>query len=138
MQPLLGERPNISPPLVINHSINFQNSESESISSLHPVEAETLRDDGVSNGETPMPDGDPFTPGAEHRAKKRRRLREPNKLMDTLMETLQEKWDENRKVDENIHEEERIRADKMLDIMAKSQQNMSNAVDVLKLIAEKM
>ena len=136
MHPLLGERPNINPPLVINHGINFQNSESESISSH--LEAET-RDDGVSNGDSaPMPDGDPFTPGSTHRAKKRRRLREPNKLMDTLLETLQEKWDENRKIDENIHEEERIRADKMLDIMAKSHQTMSNTVDVLKLIAEKL
>jgi hypothetical protein len=136
MEPLLGSRPNVCPPLVINQNTNFPISEAESISSQ---QAGTTRDETTSNNdEAPPPDGDPFIPRSAHRSKKKRRVREPNKLMNTLMDTLQDKWRDNAELEAARNDVQDQRADRMLDIMAKSEENMSKAVDVLRLIAEKL
>jgi hypothetical protein len=148
MEPVLGGRANVNPPLIINRSTEFA-SESENGSE---TPRESQRDEASNQG-TPVvddDDGDPFLIGASHRAKKRRRRnRDPNEGVREMLEVFEKKWEKDSTAETLVREEERQQKGEVVGIMKENQQimkqnqqimqqTMNNAVDVLRMIAEKM
>ena len=130
MDTVLRNRPNINPPMIINQGTAF---ESDSLSSQQLAS----RDDDDPAIE---PDGDPFVPGAVHRAKKRR-VRD-TKAVDRLLDALQEKWEDDkvteqliRESDQTFREEESKKGDRLVTIIEKG---MNDTVDILRQIMNKM
>ena len=68
----------------------------------------------------------------------KRQTRGPMEAMYAVLEVFQEKWADDKEADTAFREEERENCDKFLDIMTKHQKTMSDAVDVLRIIAGKM
>jgi hypothetical protein len=130
MDAVLRDRPNINPPLVINQRTAF---ESDSVSSQQLTSKDD--DDPVIE-----PDGDPFVPGAVHRAKKRKVGN--NKAVDRVLDALQEKWEDDRAteqttcgLDQTFREEESKKGDRLVTIIEKG---MNDTVDILRQIMNKM
>ena len=55
-----------------------------------------------------------------------------------MLDVFQVRWQEEKEAEGTIRQEEKDYRERMLDVMAKSQKSMSDVVDVLKFIAEKM
>jgi hypothetical protein len=126
MDTVLRDRPNINPPVVVNQRTAF---ESDSVSSQQLASRDD--DDPVIE-----PDGDPFVPGAVHRAKKRKVG--GNKAVDRLLDALQEKWEDDkttRESDQTFREEESKKGDRLVTIIEKG---MNDTVDILRQIMNKM
>ena len=58
--------------------------------------------------------------------------------MKDMLDVFQVKWTDQKKAEAAIREEEKEDRERMLDVMTKGQQSMSDAVDVLRSIAQKM
>jgi len=130
MDAVLHDRPNINPPMVVSQRTAF---ESDSVSSQQLASRDD--DDPVIE-----PDGDPFVPGAVHRAKKRK-VRD-NKAVDHLLDALQEKWEHDktteqttRESDRTFREEESKKGDRLVTIIEKG---MNDTVDILRQIMNKL
>lgn len=130
MYPFLRNRANVAPPLVINQAFSFDSDTASSF--IDPTK------DDASNNAGPPNDDDPFIPGSAHRGKKKRRMRDPMETMNTVLGVFQQKWEDDKEADAALREEEKEDRNKFLDIMAKNQKTMSDAVDVLRIIADKM
>jgi|GraSoiStandDraft_26_1057304.scaffolds.fasta_scaffold270384_1 hypothetical protein len=133
MEGVLANRANVNPPLVINRNTNF-NLESDSASSQLDPQKEDPSNNDAFQAEN---DSDPFlTPGA--RGKRRRVKASANETIKQMFEELQAKRDEEKEAEAALAEEAKGDRRKILDVMTKSQETMSEAVSVLKLMAEKM
>ena len=122
----------MNPPLVINRNTNF-NLESDSASSQLDPQKDPSNNDAFQAEN----DSDPFlTPGA--RGKRHRVKASANETIKQMFEELQAKRDEEKEAEAALAEEAKGDRRKILDIMTKSQETMSEAVSVLKLMAEKM
>jgi len=135
MHPLFANKATVNPALLINKNSSFSNFESDSASSLldPPVNEESSNHVSAEN------DGDPFVPGSAHRGKKRRKVKDrTSDAMNNILDIFQEKWKEDKEAQATIRQEEKEERERMFDVMAKSQQSISDAVDVLKFIAQKM
>jgi len=131
MEPVLGGRANVNPPLILNQNSFPGDSDSTST----PRE---LQKDEASN-DVPVDDsGDPFLTGVTHRAKKKCRTRDPNEGIKTMLEVFEKKWEDEKMVDTLARDEEKKGREQILDIMKKNQETMSDAVDVLRFMAQKM
>ena len=135
MEPILGDRPNVNPPLIINQNTTFPSDTSDSTST--PLESQ--KDDasvGVSAaGEDAL---DPYLTGASHRAKKKRKTRDPNEGVNMMLEVFEKRWESDKEMDLLTREAEKEGREQLMDIMKKNQQTMSDAIDVLRYIADKM
>jgi len=134
MEPVLSGCANVNPSLIINQNTKFPD-ESE-IGSVTPRESQ--KDDASNSTPVVDDDGDPFLTGASHRAKKRRRTRDPNEGVKQMLEVFEKKWEDDKTADTLAREEENAGREQILDIMKKNQQTMSDAVDVLRFMAQKM
>jgi hypothetical protein len=137
MHPLLSNKATVNPILLINQG-TFNSLESDSQLSgslLEPPELESNPD----GSEVVEDDKDPFVPGSAHRGKKKRRVKDTSsEAVTNMLDVFQVKWQEDKEAEATIRQEEKEDRERMLDVMAKSQKSMSDAVDVLKFIAEKM
>ena len=110
--------------------------ESDSASSQFDPQKEDVSNDTsqVDN------DSDPFlTPGSTRRGKKRRRVQGSTKeTMREMFDQMQAKRDEEKEEKAAIREEVKEDRKKFLDIMTKNQETISEAVNVFKLMVEKM
>ena len=132
MEPVLGGRANVNPPLILNQNSSFTG---DSDSTSTPRE---LQKDEASN-DVPVDDsGDPFLMGVTHRAKKKRRTRDPKEGAKTMLEVFKKKWEDDKMVDMLTRDEEKKGREQIWDIMKKNQETMSGAVDVLRFMAQKM
>ena len=140
MHPLLSNKVSINPILLINQGSTFNNFESDSASGRSFIEPPGLKDASNPEGsEIVEDDGDPFVPGSVHREKKKRKHK--NTMSDAITDMLdvfQTKWQNDKEAEITIRQEEKEDRERMLDVMAKSQKSMSDAVDVLKFIAQKL
>jgi|SRR5579859_1037006 len=139
MEPLLGGRATVRPPLLINQNTRFPGEDEE----LDATRAE-LGQDGDRTLDTAQPaidadaEADPFVTGAAHRAKKSHRTRDPNEGVKDMINVLKDKWEEDKTAEALARDEEKEGREKILEIMEKNQKAMSDAVDVLKYMANKM
>jgi hypothetical protein len=123
--------------MIINHVTAMElPSESEGGSETPRAEASTQGGDD---------EGDPFLIGATHRAKKRRRNRDPNEGVKQMLEVFEKKWEIDAAEETVSQEEEKKGRGELLGLMKENQQilkenqqTMSNAVDVLRMMADKM
>ena len=87
MEPVLGGRANVNPPLILNQNSFTGDSDSTST----PRE---LQKDEASN-DVPVDDsGDPFLRRVTHRAKKKHRTRDPNEGVKTMLEVFEKELKE--------------------------------------------
>ena len=127
MEPILGQS-----PLIINQNSIFPG---DSDSTSTPLESQ-MDDASIS---TPADnDGEPHLTGVTHRAKKRRKTRDPNEGINTMLEVFEKKWESDKEIDILTREGEKEGREQILDIMKKTQQTMSDAVDALRYIVGKM
>lgn len=136
MELVLGDCANVTPLFVFNRdTIVPDDSETGSETS-----SESQIDD-ASNG-TPMleSDEDPCPTGSLNRARKRRRTRGPNASegLQQMLEEFEKNWEDAKIANTVAREEERKGREQFLDIMKKSQQSMSDAMDILRSMAQKM
>jgi hypothetical protein len=144
MEPVLGGRANVNPLMVMNRTIADElPSESEGGSETPQG---SHRED-TSNQGTPMvdDDGDPFLIGASHRAKKRRRNRNPNEGVKQMLEVFEQKWENDATEVTRTREEEKEGRGEFFGLIKEGQQIMKNnqeaissAVDVLRMMAQRM
>jgi hypothetical protein len=132
---VLGERANVNPPIILNRNLPY-NGESESASS----HLDQSKEDSSANDGLTVDDGDGFLTGSTSpvRAKKKRKVRDPNETMKQMLDVFEKKWEDDKEADATTREEENDGRKKILDIMTKGQETMSAVVDVLKVIADKM
>jgi hypothetical protein len=131
MDPVLGDRANVNPPLVINHNTNFNNDE-KSLSS---------EDSDVTIVKIELPDmeKDPFITGTElPKGKKRRCTYDPNEGVVTMMDALEKKWKSDKEVEEIVRVEEKETADKIMKLMEANVNAMSKAAEALIVIMQNM
>ena len=76
--------------------------------------------------------------GETHRAKKKRRTHDPNEGVKTMLEVFEKKWEDDKTADTLACDEEKKGREQILDIMKKNQETMSDTVDVLRFMAQKM
>ena len=132
MEPVLGGRANVNPPLILNQNSSFTG---DSDSASTPRE---LQKDDASNDVPVDDEGDPFLTGVTHRAKKKRRTRDPNEGVKMMLEVFEKKWEDDKTADTLARDKEMEGREQILDIMKKNQETMSDAVDVLRFMAQKM
>lgn len=133
MEPILDGRVNVNPPQIYNAQIAQGERDSDSVST--PVVR--LKDDDDEDID------DPFLTG---RAKKKRKIRrDPTEGIATMIEIFKEKWETEKEMNALTHEEEKISREderetreQMLNIMTKSQQTMSDVVDVLRVLTQRI
>jgi hypothetical protein len=140
MYPLLSNRATVNPILLINQGSTFGNVESDSQASGSLLEPAGLEDaSNLDGSEVVEDDKDPFVPGSAHRGKKKRKNKDnSSEAVTNMLDVFQVRWQEEKEAEATIRQEEKEDRERMLDVMAKSQKSMSDAVDVLKFIAEKM
>lgn len=126
MDPIMGNRANINPPLIINQ--RFMGYEDSSDSTL-------VRDDDDSN--------DTDHDESVQRGKKKRKIRSSDS--NELLAMLKQKWADNKEADAIASERERTASERdkaarerQLDIMQKNTDACSSVAESLKIIAEKM
>ena len=137
MHPLLSGRATVNPPSLINMNSAFGAIESDSASSY--LEPPANEDSSIRRSGSAENDGDPFVPVSAHRAKKRRKVNDTaSEAMKDMLDMFQVKWTDQKEAEATIREEEKEDRERMLDVMTKGQQSMSDAVDVLRSIAQKM
>ena len=148
----MGARPTVSPPILINHNTNF--SESESMSGLGTdTGREDRTNDNMDNG--PNHDGDPFVTGTPSRAKRGKKKRQKNDdvtlAAQDIKEVLQGKWQIDGEKAEELRQEERERYEeekrryqeekedrhKLLNVMERSVQSMTDLNGILQSLIEK-
>jgi len=142
MEAILGDRANVNPPLLFNAQNATKRAERDSDSASTSIVTRLQRDDSAIDDDG----GDPFLTGEKGRAKKKRRIhRDPTEGIANMLEVFKEKWETEREMDalthetEKLsHEEEKETREQMLNIMMKSQQTMSDVVDVLRVLAQKI
>ena len=138
MHPLLSNKATVNPVLLINQG-SFNNLESDSQLSGSLLEPPGEIDSNLEGSEAVEDDKDPFVPGSAHRGKKKRRNKDTSsEAVTNMLDVLQVKWQEDKEAEATIRQEEKEDRERMLDVMEKSQKSMSDAVDVLRFMAQKM
>lgn len=138
MHPLLSNKATVNPVLLINQG-SFNNLESDSQLSGSLLEPPGEIDSNLDGSEVVEDDKDPFVPGSAHRGKKKRRNKDTSsEAVTNMLDVFQVKWQEDKETEATIRQEEKEDRERMLDVMEKSQKSMSDAVDVLRFMAEKM
>ena len=138
MHPLLSNKATVNPVLLINQG-SFNNLESDSQLFGSLLEPPGEIDSNLDGSEVVEDDKDPFVPGSAHRGKKKRRNKDTSsEAVTNMLDVFQVKWQEDKETEATIRQEEKEDRERMLDVMEKSQKSMSDAVDVLRFMAEKM
>jgi hypothetical protein len=121
MDTVLRERPNINSPLIINQKTTFESNAASSW---------PRKDDEPES--MVEPDSNQFISGAGQGAKKHRMG--DNKAVDRLLESLKEKWDDDRKSgqavwdsDKKFREEEGKKGDKLIEIIEKEMNDTTSS-----------
>lgn len=108
LNPLLGERAKVKPPIVINHMTDFSlDSDSGSQSHRTPSRSQESRDDLETS--TPGP-SDPHLTGTKHCGKKKRKRSPSQSLEDPrshIIEIFERKWEKDEKIEEAACADER-------------------------------
>lgn len=142
----LGQKPDVRPVVIINPDNLFADDDDSDAST---------RDEQVNAAATKNEiEDDPFLTGTRHRhgtkGKKNAPVRsDPTEGLKVVMESLKEKWDddkliyeqtreEDKLVSEQVRKEEKEVQEKILAVIRGQQQTVKEAVDVLKIIAEKL
>ena len=151
MHPLFANRAFVNPPCIINSNSALTISESDSASSFFEP---AINDSTSNNGGRTEHDGDPFVTGASPnstRGKRKRKSKDnaTSEALKNMIDVFQKKWAEDKRAAIAIREEEKQererekeeqkeKRERVLDVMMKSQQSMSDAVEVLRSMARKM
>jgi hypothetical protein len=134
----LGQKPDVRPVAIFNHETVFADGEESDTSTRDEqfdAEGTYIPKDEIQN--------DPFLTGTRHRpgtkGKKSAPVRQnPTEGVKAVMEGLKEKWDEDKLVYEQAQKEEKELRKKLLEAIQEQQQTTKEAVDVLKIIAQKL
>jgi len=105
LNPLLGERAKVKPPIVISHTTNFSVDSDSGSQSYHTPSRSQSRDDLETS--TPGP-SDPHLTGTKHRGKKKRKLSSSQSREDSqshIIDIFERKWEKDRKIQEEEREE---------------------------------
>ena len=106
LNPLLGERAKVKPPIiVINHTTDFSLESDSGSQSYTPSRSQESRDDLETS--TPGP-SDPHLTGSKHCGKKKRKLSSSQSREDSqshIIDIFECKWEKDRKIQEEEREE---------------------------------
>jgi hypothetical protein len=134
----LGQKPDVRPVAIVNHETVFadgEESETSTNDELFNADATYVPKDEIQN--------DPFLTGMRHcpsmKGKKSAPVRNnPTEGVKAVMEGLKEKWEEDKLIYEQAQKEEQELREKLLEAIQEQQQTTKEAVDVLKIIAQKL
>ncbi len=104
LNPLLGERAKVKPPIVINHTTDFSVDSDSGSQSYHTPSRSQSRDDL----ETSTPGSNPHLIGTKHCGKKKRKLSSSQSREDSqshIIDIFERKWEKDRKIQEEEREE---------------------------------
>ena len=108
LNPLLGERAKVKPPIVISHTTDFSVDSDSGSQSYHTPSRSQSRDDLETS--TPGP-SDPHLTGTKHRGKKKRKLSSSQSREDSqshIIDIFERKWEKDRKIQEEEREERKV------------------------------
>ena len=129
LNPLLGERAKVKPPIVINHATDFSlDSDSGSQSYCTPSRSQESRDDLETS--TPGP-SDPHLTGTKHRGKKRK-LSSSQSLEDSrshIIDIFQRKWEKDEKIEEAARADEREECKEFFGLMRMTAEALQKLAD---------
>ncbi len=120
MDPILGSRANVRPPLTINtYNTGYAD-----------LDAAPLQDDDEI---TVIQEDDTDAEGSQRGKKKRK----PSTNSNELLEFLKQKWEDDKKVEAIIHAENLAEREKHLDLMERNTEASCSIAESFKIMAER-
>jgi LAS superfamily LD-carboxypeptidase LdcB len=132
---ILGTRAKVNPPILVNCSTDFTASSVSSASDPSKDNTSSKNDD-VVDMDSDTSESDEEGP----RTKKKRRPAKSiaNDAVNQMLRVMEKNRQDDRDKDFVVLENEKERDEKYLEILTKSQEHMGAAVDVLRIIANKI
>ena len=120
MDPILGNRANVRPPLTINaHNTGYAD-----------LDAAPLQDDDEI---TVIQEDDTDAEGSQWGKKKRK----PSTNSNELLEFLKQKWEDDKEAEAIIHAENLVMREKHLDLMERNTEASCSIAESFKIMAER-
>jgi hypothetical protein len=133
---VLGDRAKVNPPILINRSMSFTAASGASSSEQSKDNMSSKNSDDTDEKNNNASESEDEKPKIQ---KKRRTARTiANEAATQMLGVFQKKWEDDKDNDIIILGDEKERGDKYLEILTKSQEHMGAAVDVLRIIANKI
>ena len=129
LNPLLGERAKVKPPIVINHATDFSLDSDSGSQSYHTPSRSQSRDDLETS--TPGP-SDPHLTGTKHRGKKKRKLSSSQSREDSqshIIDIFQRKWEKDEKIEEAARADEREERKEFFGLMRMTAEALQKLAD---------
>jgi hypothetical protein len=133
---VLGDRAKVNPPILINHSMSFTAASGASSSERSEDNMSSKNSDDTDEKNNNASESEDEKPKIKKKSRTARTI--ANEAATQMLEVFQKKWEDDKDNDIIILGDEKERDDKYLEILTKSQEHMGAAVDVLRIIANKI